>query len=389
LQTSEQLPTTCQEDTTQDKMDSSDSHSDIQGSEEGLSMDKLRREIAKAVGTTVVGVNLQVITAPLIPSEGHTGPTAPPEEYIPQCTLIIESCWEYLSQANYNKLERALYKTMPTLRRCANTPGPYQNTAANLAVQAKIMQISLANRSLNFIERETHCIEAIHFARLSGNQDLLALARYWYGDTFTYCYHQPQTAIDILNNVLSKLNNESSVFIRRAIYSDLSIAHAQIEDETNVKENEEMSREYAEMARLTIPTYPELDPLYKYVRVGSSELDQFEGKSCLYLAERTHNRRYAQLAHDAFDKSISKHPNGKGYLVQAYIRRADAARALGDMNGCVKDLADGFRVGVEIDSLIKLTQASDVIGRMPDEWKQETSVQKLQKAIIHTIEVRR
>ncbi len=399
--TTQQLTAPCQTDAPHDKMDSSDSsHSAIPESDKELSpMDKLRRAINNAIGTTLVGVNLQVITAPLIPSEGHTGPTAPPEEYIPQCTLIIESCWEYLNQANYNKLERALQRTMPTLRRCANTRGPYQNSAASLAVQANIMQMLFATRKHNFVARETFCAEAVHFGRLSGNSGILATALEWQGNTYTVCYHQPQTAIRILDDALSSLDNETLLarkdiwqrkrsivytpsLSRSAIYSNLSIAYAQEGDEVE-------AMKYAEMARSAMPTYPELDLFSQYIRFNHSGLDLLEGIAFLYLAGHAPKSDYAQKAHDAFDEAASKQAVGPDDRCSSLIRRADAARALGDMNGFVGDLTDGFRIAFEMDSIRRFSQASDVISSVPPEWKQETAVQDLQKDISHAIVVAR
>ena len=172
--------------------------------------------------------------------------------------------------------------------------------------------------------------------------------------------------------------------VRSAIYSDLSIAHAQDKHEGNAKENEKLSRDYMEMARNAWPDNPELDPFFRCIGHSLSELDQFDGKALLYLAERTHNRRYAELALDAFEKSANT--TGKGFLVQAYTRRADAARVLGDMRECVTCLTNVVEIAVGLSRFI---EAGDVISNMPDAWKRETDVQKLQKNITHAIEVRR
>ena len=136
-----------------------------------------------------------------------------------------------------------------------------------------------------------------------------------------------------------------------------------------------------------MPTYPELDPFYPWLGVGPSEFDQFDGMALLCLAKRIHNRRYAELARDAFDKSISKQATDKDYPCGSLIKKADAARVLGDMNGCVKDLTEGFHIGDEIKSLRRLIEASDVISNMSDAWKKETDVQDLQKDISNAIVV--
>ncbi len=72
--------------------------------------------------------------------------------------------------------------------------------------------------------------------------------------------------------------------------------------------------------------------------------------------------------------------------MQAYIRKADAARALGEMRKCVTCLTDGVEIAV---SLMRLSEAGAVIGKMPEEWQQETAVQDLYKHISRAIAVAR
>ena len=296
---------------------------------------------------------------------------------------------------------------MPTLARFANTSSPYQGRAASLAVEAEIMQIQLATRNMQFREREGHCDEAVRYGGISRNARLYTTALHWQGNTYVYCYHEPQIAIPILNNaLLSSLDNEmllakkdfkSSLvkkdiqqrerillyppsLSRSGICSLLSIAYAQEGDEV-------MAREYAEMARLTMPNYPKLDPFYRCIQFGLSELDQQEGKMNFHLAEYFPDSNHAQLAYDAFNDSISKQAMNQGYLSGSIIKKADALRALGDMRECVTCLTKGFDIGDKIGSLRRLSEADDVVSNMPPEWQQETDVRDLQKDITHAIVV--
>ena len=70
----------------------------------------------------------------------------------------------------------------------------------------------------------------------------------------------------------------------------------------------------------------------------------------------------------------------------ALIKKADAARALGDMRECVGCLEEGLSVS---GTKRRASEASGVIGRVPPEWKQETAVQQLHKEITHAIAVHR
>src|SRR5437764_8117366 len=176
-----------------------------------------------------------------------------------------------------------LLKNVPVLKRLATTASPFQGMAASLAVEPYIILIRLASINRQFADRKIYCIDAVQMGALSEDRNLHAVAQFWQGDTFTYCYNQPQMAIDHLNGALS--NVDGNAVLRSAIYGDLSIAHAQHNDECNAKENEKKALEYAMMARQAMPDHPELDSSYRCINVEHSVLDQFEGRAFLYLAE--------------------------------------------------------------------------------------------------------
>jgi hypothetical protein len=278
-----------------------------------------------------------------------------------------------------------LLANIPVLKRLANTIFPLQSLAASLAVQATIMQIILATRNFDYVGREIHCAEAVRFGHLSGNLDLLAAALEWQGGTYIYCHRQPQTAIPLLNDALARLNSDA-LLSRSGVFIDLAVAYAM--DKTQ-EDYETKAREYAELARMTMPDYPELDLLYPCIQYGQSELDQLEGKMYLYLAKHSSNRNYAESARDAFEKSISKQAMNQAYLGQALIHKADAARALGERGDFVKCLEQGIRIAIEINSMKRSNQANDVMRHIPNDWKHETSVQNLQKELSHAIVVAR
>ncbi len=338
----------------------------------GEFMDIVRRqfiEIVAKLGLTAPFANLSLGLV--------SSPTVDPEEYLSLAGVSIGTWWQWLYQGNHHELERVLLTNAPILKRLANTFSPFQGMAANLAAQAKFMQIILDTHRLDYGIRETHCVEAVRFGELSSNRDMLVSALFWQGGTYIYCYRQPETAIPILNNALAHLGSDA-LLSRSAICTDLSIAYAQQGDEIG-------AMKHAEMARNAMSQASELDPLRQCIMRGPAELDQLVGKVCLYLAEYFPDSDYAQLAYNAFDESMSKQAMNQALLGQTYIRKADAARALGYMDECVTCLTEGFHIGDEIKSLKRLMEASDVISNMSDAWKKETSVQDLQKDITHVI----
>src|SRR5436305_5816209 len=313
-------------------------------------MELFRRQFIGAL-VKITGVKLfDHVTLALVSS-----PTVEPEEYLSLVEASMGTWWQWYYQGNYHELEKTLLKRVPVLTRLATTISPHQGTAASLAVEAIIIQILLATRNLQFGERERHCAEAVRFGALSGNRDILTTALGWQGNTYTLCYRQPQRAIPILSDTLSGLNSDTSQLTRSAMYSNLSIAHAQVGDEAK-------ARDYIEMAHVSMPTHPKLDPFYPCIRWNHSELEAREGKVYLYLAEHFPDSSYAEKAYEAFKQSTNKQAISKSILGATLIDKADAARAMGKMDHCVDGLREGLDIGVEIKHIRRIIEADEVMG---------------------------
>jgi hypothetical protein len=185
-----------------------------------------------------------------------------------------------------------------------------------------------------------------------------------------------------LNDALTHLGGGASV-VRSLIYSNLSLAYAQ--DNTQ-DDHETKAREYAELAHMTMPAHPELDPLYQsFLRWDHSVLDSLEGKAYLHLAGHFPDSDYAQKAYTVIDVPTSN-PTHSGVRGGALIKKADAARALGDMREFVAFLEEGLSIS---GSKRRVSEAHAVMGRIPEIWQRETSVQKLQEELSHAIVVAR
>jgi transcriptional regulator with XRE-family HTH domain len=360
----------CQQVEIRSNVDSSDSqHIGIQESAEGQrTVDPLRRNITTTIigGVTLpIHINLNILTDPIIT----------PEESLAQSRIAIADSWDDFKVGNFAKVGRRLNAHVPTLSKLASADWTHQEESANLGVQGSIMQLLLASRKMDFGGRVYHCKEAIKFAKLSGNGDLLAIARDWYGNTYTVCYRQPNKAKSILNKALKEMNSDSSPLVRSGIYSNLSIAHAQDKDKTKAAENERLSLDYIERAREVIRENHGSDPADQYIH-WDLLVESLAGRSFLHLAERSSSGKYAQMAYDILVSATSKQAMSQDDSVADLIDQVDAARALGDMRLFIDSLEQALP---HIGSKRRIVDAIDVANRVPDEWKSETAVQELQE----------
>ena len=128
-----------------------------------------------------------------------------------------------------------------------------------------------------------------------------------------------------------------------------------------------------------MPEYPELDPFYQLADFGKSDLDRVEGRVYLCLAEHISDTNYAEDAYNAFLRGVSGQATSSRSMSQTLIHLADAALILDDFGRFVGCLEQGIDIAKEIDSKIRKHEASIVLGKAPDEWKNERKYQDLVK----------
>jgi len=298
-----------------------------------------------------------------VPSSGIVAP----EQFLSQCTAAIKVCWKLLDSGGYADVEDILTSNIPTLQSLV-TQSKYQDEASSLLTQAKIMQTHLATRNRDFAKRRVLCLEAVQFGELSGDPFLHTRALYWHGDTYVYCYHQPNKAIGIIKDALSHVNGDM-LLSRVGLCSNLAIAHAQLGDETH-------ALDYVEQARKAMPKYPEQDPVYQYGGWDSGNLDKLTGRMYLDLAE--HLPDYAQKAYKTLGQGVSKYTH-QGGLCQTLIHQADAARVMGDLHEYARCLEKGWLIAITFTGKIRQHEALTVLQKAPEAWKKERKYQDLVK----------
>jgi transcriptional regulator with XRE-family HTH domain len=337
-------------------------------------MELTRRKAASYTALIAAGIGFIPGTTIL------TAPVIAPDEFLAQTENALDTCWTALAQSNFAKVERTLNLHVPTLTQFANTESEHRQEASELSVQAMILLMMLAHRNLDYASRKKFGADAVRFGRISGNPLYIATALDLHGNTFIHCYHQPQKAIDLFKEALNELGSDASLN-RSSLYSQLSIAYSMIKDKTYAKENEKLSRDYAKLARNTMPTYPESDPLYRFILMGTAELDQFEAGMNLFLARRFPGSDYGKLAYELFNNSLEKPAMNETYRSQAYIWKADAAIVQNKMHEFEESLRDGFDIAARINNQANLNKIHAVISHIPQEWRGETLIKTLQSDI--------
>ncbi len=315
-----------------------------------------------------------------------TGPIIGPAIYLPMAGIAINECWGHINHGDYNKVERSLYVHLPTLTEYANRESEYQTDAAELAVQAKVIEMIIATVRNDAPGRKRLATDCVRFGRISRNPFCIATAQDWLGSTLIYLYRQPEEAINIFNDALTgiktNLGSHDAMLNRSSIYSGLAIAYAQIQDETHAGENRKLALDYIELAYKAMPAHPELEPFSLGVRMGTSELDAYAGRTYLFLTEHFPNDGYGQMAYDAFSNSVSKQALSPGSRSQMLVRKADSCIAIGERDEYESCMREGLALAIKINSPRRFSEMSDVIARVPGEWQRETLISNLHDDIV-------
>src|SRR5436309_7668176 len=107
-----------------------------------------------------------------------------------------------------------------------------------------------------------------------------------------------------------------------------------------------------------------------------------EGKMYLILARRfPSQKKYAERAHDIFVESASRQFLNRINLGGMLIYKADAARAIGNMNDYLDCLTEGLCIALQIGSNREMTHAIAVIQSCPPRWRNEQKYKDLQKEV--------
>ncbi len=303
-----------------------------------------------------------------------------PEKLLNVCETVVNGCWDMLNQSIYSLADGILSVCVSELESLATHSSKYQQEAASLVVDATIIQMIIATHKPNYARRKRLGTDAVRFGEMSGDRDLYATALGWHGNM--YLYNQPETAIAILNRAIPCLNNNAPLN-QADIYMELARAHALDEKESDAEARK--AREYALMARMAMPEYPEQYPLYRLIELGQSELDAREGRLYLILARRfPAKKEYVQLAYDALMKSTRNIPINKRSLAGILIAKAEAACVIKNMNQYFDCLEEGIPIVKQTGSQKQTAKAVATLQKAPRGWRNEQRYKDLD-AIVREI----
>ena len=297
------------------------------------------------------------------------------QDFLSQCAASITACWHLLRGNGLTAVSDIIPQFIPQLKTLALHSSKYQRTAARLAAQASILQAILAMHRLNFASREAHCKEAIHYAGISGDNNLRAAALTYLAYTYSFCYvpRRPEMGIQTFLEALHAVDDNAPL-LRSNISMGLAEAYAQCKEE-------QQALYYIDLAQTHFPAFPELDPSYIYGDCSLHVLFQWQGKMYLELSVHYTNRGYQRKAANALMQGSGVQSISARSTAETIIYQADASRILGELDIYATSLRQAAQMASDLGSQKRYSEAFSVFERTPEKWHRERQIQVLAKDV--------
>ena len=294
-----------------------------------------------------------------------------PDKFLEQCNAAIAGCWHLMRHGGMAYVGSILNMCFPALSDFATHESDHQHLAASLAMQGKTLQALLAMHRLDYMSCEIYLASAIQLARLSRNRRLLMTSLTNRGNICVYHLADTERAKPLFEEGMRLLDG-NALLNKAQLSMGLASVYA-------LDGDEDKATGLIKQAKVAMPTCPELDPFYRLIDFGLQDFDRYEGRIYLYLAEQISNKDYADKAYKAFLRGASKQATSNRSQSQTLIHLADASLILDDFRKFVECLEQGIDIAKEINSQIRKHEASIVLGKAPEAWKNERKYENLVK----------
>ncbi|MEO8971909.1 MAG: bacterial transcriptional activator domain-containing protein, partial [Ktedonobacteraceae bacterium] len=287
------------------------------------------------------------------------------EEFLSRCAASLQACQHLMNGQDLPVVEQVLSTYAPQLEILAQQSSYFQMSAAALAAQTYRLKSILAWHRRQKQISNGYGEQAVSYARLSKNTDLLV------ANSMFYVTRDAQKTLEIYQEVLPYLQDVSSLLQSTASMA-AAWAYAQSQQERE-------SLQCWEKARETFPQYPEKDPGMPFAE-GEARIYLWEALMYLGLSLSLQQNTYLQRAENTFT-FLAVPPSTVSVPERI---RIEAVNYLAEIAVKQKDLnrfADYFQQGVQgakmLQSKKRYHEAISVWKEARKTWPNERGVLEL------------
>jgi hypothetical protein len=293
------------------------------------------------------------------------------DELLSRCAASIAALWHLMKGHDFAVVEQLLSAYLPALKKMAQEPSSYQQTAASLALQGYTLEALLAHHRNQLLVRVAYNQQAVQYSRLVEDRAHLVDTLCQLASGLTESQH-PLDALQTLQEALLHLDKVPPI-LQSEVYARLAQVHAQC------KQEQEALR-YQSLARETFFKQPPDTSIPHYVDHGIANLCLYEGWTFSDLAQHYPDSEYSQKAWNSFAE-VEKLPATiiipERIRIEVFNHQALAALALGNLEQFCDLLEQGVNGARALRSEKRRQEAIDAYWKGREEWPNEARVRDL------------
>jgi len=300
------------------------------------------------------------------------------EQFLPRCAASITACYQLMRGSDFWTAEKALKQYMPVLEYVAQKPSLYQQAAARLAAQGRMLSAILAWHRLDVPGRIQHYSKAVEYSRLTEDLNLRTIMLAHLGHTYAQI-KEPQKAMTYYQEAMQH-EQGISPFVHSFLDIRMAFASAQLQQEYE-------ARAYLDSAHKLFPQHPEDDPNFSFADYTKGSLFMVAGWTYFELAnpqnpDELPDKAYLEQAWNAYtsgDPLVSLSARGRVEIVN---HQAAAALAQRDLEKFRHYFLEGVRGAQALNSQKRKQEAVENWKAAKKVWGSEPQILELAEALM-------
>jgi transcriptional regulator with XRE-family HTH domain len=317
-----------------------------------------------------LGIVSTVALAPLDPAlwKSITGMSAKApyisEEALGEFDNLVTISWRLLRGNDLAAVEYLLPKFFPKMVQLVQQPSTHQQRLAALVAHGYNIQSLLSGHKDDLSARLTESKKSEQYSQLAHNRDLEVTALIAQAVTYDYNKHH-QKSLQVYQRAEQLIQSGTSTDIvsplsSARVYAGLAGSYARC------GQQELLAKKYLDLAHLTMPDEPELDPSFYYADVGRFTLLLWGGRMYLELDP--------EEAWNTFSQFENQTNIPERIRTEFLNHMVEASIACGDMERSITTLEAAIKAANALNSERRKRDTREFYGTMRTLWRHEPKV---------------
>ncbi len=293
------------------------------------------------------------------------------EEVLPHAKATLVSAWKLAKGSDLSLAQQIVSSYLPVLATLAKQPSEHQEEAARLAAQNYILNGLIEMHLNNMDAREVSCQEAVKYAEISGDVNLLTSARRWLGCTYYY-EGNVSKAMQVYEAAGSSLDSVVPL-LRSSVLVETAVIHARQKQKQDALRSLSMAHE----------AFGDATEDQNLLYVGHDI-----GVLTLWAALTHYDLGNYRQAHDTLlqiDGLDPKKPVSERIRLQILNNQALIAVKLNNLEQARVYIEAGAKGAIALGSKLRFAEAGRVYQIMEFMWPDEAQVQEIKPLFLQKL----